>query len=191
MDIIESYILYNGIGIDIGDDIMYYLIDNNSILPIEKMTTFIIDEFITEDTKVDIYQGSNELVKYNNLLYKKNIVGNHKIIYINFKVLISYILLVNIYSDTGEISNLIIPLNNINLPITCESYDLDNIRLKYELKYNIKKIYNKMKDSNLTIPENIKQNIIIRLKNIENIIDTYHNQQILEKINILKNKFML
>ena len=43
-EIIKSYMLYNVIGIDICDEIMSYIIDCNSILPIENTIKFIRDE---------------------------------------------------------------------------------------------------------------------------------------------------
>lgn len=191
MDIIESSILNNGIGVDIGDGIMDYFFQGNSILPIKSEKTFTIDEFVTEDTKLDIYYGINELVQDNKLLHKLNITGNHKIINIDIRVTIGCILFINIYSDIEKILYLSLKLDNILLPKCYIKYDLHNIKLKYYLQYIIKKINIRLNSNSITIPNNLKTTINHKLQVIVNEIDSYQNQQLIEKINKLKSKFAL
>jgi len=189
-DIIRSYTICDGIGIDICDEIMSYIIDCNSILPIQNTIKFIRDE-TDDEVCIKLYQGCNCLVKYNILLDEINFISNEKILFVNLKVLICSLIIVNIYTDRHNIYNSIIPLMNTNNILIDVKVDIDNIKLKYELSNIIKNIYIKISSKNSIFPDFIKTDIRKKLNNLENKKHILNNQKLLEKINILKNKFLL
>ena len=165
-EIIKSYMLYNGIGIDICDEIMSYIIDCNSILPIENTIKFIRDE--TDDNVcIKIFQGCNSLVKYNILLDEINFVSKENILFVNLKVLICSLLIIKIYTNKCNIYNNIISLKKPKIMLIDIKVDLDNIKLKYELTNIIKKIYKNLSSKKCIFPNFIKKDIRNKLDNLE------------------------
>ena len=151
---------------------------------------FIRDE-TDDEVCIKLYQGCNCLVKYNILLDEINFISNEKILFVNLKVLICSLIIVNIYTDRHNIYNSIIPLMNTNNILIDVKVDIDNIKLKYELSNIIKNIYIKISSKNSIFPDFIKTDIRKKLNNLENKKHILNNQKLLEKINILKNKFLL
>lgn len=186
MNIISSNILKNGIGIDIGNNIMNFVINNNSYLPIKKTKTFIKSK--NEET-IKLYHGRNKISKNNIFLDEINIKNNKNKINIKCYIIVGNILFleINIYEEIiyKKMFILLDECKYIENKVDTKIYEL-----RYELKITIEDIFIILEKNHL-IPDKIKNNIRKKILNLKINLNNLNNQELIYKINILKKKFLL
>ena len=184
MDIILKERITSGIGFDIGDGITNFIIESNMLFPINKTEKIIIDNDI-----IKLYEGINTLSLNNKYLDEFKIDIN-KLFYINFKCNNKYFFICSIYSKNKLYYKKVINISSYNLFIE-EDIDIHNIKLKYIFKNIKKRIINKIDSNEIKFSDFVKKNIKNKLEIYENELDTFENQKLMEKINLLKEKFIL
>lgn len=184
MDIVKLNKFNTKIGFDIGDGITNYLNNLNEVLPINNTEKFII-----EDNYIKLLEGINVLSENNILLEKVNIISG-QLCFINLIIFGNYIILVNIYSKNNIIYSNLLNIKNINNKIE-EDVDINNVKLQFIFKQTIMKIKDKINSNNIKFSNFVKEKIIKKLNFYLGELSNMENQKIMEKINNLKNKFLL
>lgn len=188
MELIEPYRSITGIGFDLGDGIMNFIIKKNSLLPISNTVKFINDY---DNIKIlKIYEGINNLVK-NNIFYKDFEISNNTLYFIEVIQLSINIIILRLKTRLNTIYSQIIKLKLNSTFINEEGIDINNIKLKFIFRQLKQKIFQNIRNNSVNFNDNLKNKIKSRLNEIDIDLDNMNNQQIIDKINTLKNKFLL
>ena len=183
MKLINLNKINSKIGFDIGDGITVFL-SNNYILPIN-----ITERFIIDNNFIKIYEGDNILSK-NNLFLKKIRIVPNELCFLNLIILSHNKILINVYGKNSFIFSDIISIYSYNNKVE-ENIDVNNIKLKYIFNNLINKVENKINSNEMKLSVNIKNIILLKLKNYKNELEKMENQKLMEKINIIKKKFLI
>lgn len=184
--LITSSKIDSGIGIDIGDGITNFIIKKNSIIPEENLEKFIIKDF--DIKKVIVLEGKNNLSKNNKKICELS-VKNNKLYFINIKIIHSSFIFLSFYDKSNIIFNNIYKIDNDNNLIK-ENININKIKIDYLFKVTKKNILKKL-EKNILIPKTVNDSINNKLNSIENNLNNMEIQKIMEKIQLLKNKFLL
>lgn len=188
MDIIVKERLKNGIGINIGNNIIHFLFKKNSLIPKKNKFQYCIDIDTQKNHVLELYYGNNLIPKNNILFYKillptkininifGELINNYCVITISSKLKTYDIIVIKLYKDT--IKYLDVHLDYIQ-----------RMKIFYNLFICIENIKYKLRFMNIN--SNTKKNIENKLVNFYNHKDTYENLQLMTKINELKRKFNL
>ena len=187
MKIINSNKIKTCIGFDIGDGVMNFLIKAYTILPFNFTEKFIIKDIDQE--YISIYEGINYLSENNKFLLKLPVVYN-KLHFLEIKVLNDNLIFLNLFDKSDNQKRIVTTISNYNLFIDEKLVNINNIKLKYIFKFTKNKILNKLENNNL-LPKKIKDNITKKLVLIDNNLENMENQQLIEKITLLNEKFIL
>ena len=194
MNIINTIYINNIIGIDIGNGIMFPILQPNYI-PYSNKIQFIIPE-LNSCYKIMIYIGNNVLSCDNILLDTINIISSEKVIYINFFInnclYYNNKLLVTISTKIKYMNTYLIdiPQNN-KLEIIDKIIDTNNYKLKFELIQCTELIKNKIINKQIILDDSTIEAIYQKIDKINNNIDTLSNQKLLDIKNNLTTKFFL
>ena len=183
MKLIKLNEITSKIGFDIGDGITIF-INNDYFLPIN-----ITEKFIIENNHIKLYEGVNILSQNNLFLKKINVIPN-ELCFINLVILGHNKILINVYSKNNFIYSKVISIYYYNKKVE-EIIDLNNIKLKYIFNNLILKVEEKLNSNEIKFNNTIKKNILQKLNYYRNELDKMENQKIMEKINIIKNKFLI
>ncbi len=191
MELININKLKYNIGIDAGDNIVNVLFNENNCIPCSKNITFIIPE-TDEEYIIKIVIGNNILSEDNiildNIIIKSE--DDNKKIFINIKI--DYYLYIDISSKINSIYKNIINFNYNNIPVYInKNIDSDNYKYKFNLLQIIKIIRKKIRLNYILLDDETKIVLDEKFNTINNKIDSYNNQKLLEIINTLKNSFCI
>ena len=190
MSIIKKIILNNNIGIDIGDGIMNNILEKNTIIPCKNIEKFIIEDENIKNIK--IYYGNNIFSK-NNFINTNFKIKPNKLHLLTINIINEFLLIIKLFNKNNlNYQKQILKLNNYYVDNL--NYLIDkNIINKYKIIYIFKITKNKLIKSlklNDLLPENIKNKIIDNVVLFYDNIENYETQKIMEKINIIKLKFV-
>lgn len=187
MELIKGNILKCGLGIDIGDGIMNFIIKKNCIIPEENQIKLIKEDF-NDYSIIKLYHGDNILTK-NNIFLGSFIIKTNKLVFIKIKLLsINCFLLEVFYKDCNKIL-LLYNFNNYKIKKIYEDCNISQLKLLYILDININIALKKILKTHF--PDNLKKSIKKNLKNLKNNSHLYENQILIEKINNIKKKFLI
>ena len=184
MELINKLKIDTSIGFDIGDGITNVIINRNEFIPIENTEKFIIKDF--DNPYISIYEGVNTLSKNNNLINKIKLLPN-KLYFLNIKVICKNLIVIKVYDKSGKEQNFLNYIENYNLENEESEINFNKIKLIYIFKIVKKNILKKI----INFPEKIKFKVTNKINEYDNNINTFETQQIIEKINLLKNKFLV
>ena len=187
MELIEYKKIKSGIGIDIGDGIMNFIIKNNCSIPEEKQIK-LIKEYHNDYSVIKLYHGDNILTK-NNILLGSFIIKTNKLLFIKIKLLSINCFLINVFYKDGNKILLLYKFNNNKIEKIIEECNIDQLKLLYVLDNNINIALKKINKTRF--PDNLKKSIKINLINLKNNFHLYENQILIEKINNIKKKFLI
>ena len=190
MDIIKYPKLNGNIGFDIGNGIMNILIKTCSLIPCKYKESFIIED--EEQNNISIFYGNNNQSKFNIHLIDLPVKSN-KLHFLNINIINECILLVQLEDKLNIVNKKILNFknNSILLNNNIDQNTINNIKIIHIFKVLKKKIIKKIYSKNFNFSDELKKNIITKINNLENNIDTFENQVIINKIILLKNKFIL
>lgn len=191
MELININKLKYNIGIDAGDNIVNILFNKDDYLPCSKKITFSIPE-IDEEYNIKVVIGNNILTEDNIILDSINIISedNNRKIFININI--DYYLYIDINTKINSIYKNIINLNINDIPMFLfKNIDCDNYKYKFHLLQIIKIIRKKIRLNNILLDDETKIVLDDKFNTINNKIDSYNNQKLLEIINTLKHNFFI
>lgn len=187
MELIKGNILKCGLGIDIGDGIMNFIIKKNSYIPCKEQLK-LIKQYYNDYFIIKLYHGNNTLSK-NNKYIDSFLIETNKLVFIKIDLLqCNYLILKIVYKNGNSISFLY-KFNNEYIKTVEEINNFTNLKLLHLLDVNIKIAIKKL--NNCKYPNEIKKKIISNLNDIKEKSVTFENQIIIEKINKIKQKFLL
>lgn len=184
--LITSSKINSGIGIDIGDGITNFIIKQDSIIPQDNIEKFIIKDF--DIKKVIILEGKNNLSK-NNIKICELPIEINKLFFINIKIIHSSFIFLSFYDKSNIIFNNIYKINNNN-SIIDENININKIKIIYLFEVTKKNIFKKIENNKL-LPKIVSDSIKNKLNSIKNNLNNMEVQKIMEKIQLLKDKFLL
>ena len=192
-EIIKCNYLLNNIGIDIGNGLTTPILYNN-VIPQFNMIEFIIPT-VMEKYTIKIYSGNNILSSDNILIYKNDIISPMKVVYIEF-IINDFLYYNNMFSLIISTKTQMLLYDNIyffNKYMEYINRDIDiiNYKLKFELKECIEMICIKIKNNEITLPDDILLQLNNKIKQINDMIHTLSNQKLLDIKNNLMTKFFL
>lgn len=188
MELIEPYTTTTGIGFDLGDGIMNFIIEKDLLLPISNTVKFINDY---DNIKIlKIYEGINCLVK-NNIFHEEIKISSNTLYFIEVIQLSINIIILKLKTRLNTVYSKIIKLKLNNKNSNEEGIDINNIKLKFIFKQLKNIIFQKINNNFINFNDSLKNKIITRLNEIDTDLNNMKNQQIIDKINTLKNKFLL
>lgn len=187
MSIIKKNILKNGIGINIGDNVINFLFEKDTPIPSENQLQYNIQFSIEKQHSLQFYYGNNKTIE-NNKCFFTIILPTNKIITIKGKLLLNYIV-ISIVCKNIIIKNYIFNTCGDSIPYIEFTEDIERLRILHELKLVTTSVI--LKINNINLPNEIKNSIKNKIINLKNNIKSFENQQLQNKINILKNKFLL
>jgi len=182
--LIKSNVITTGIGFDTGNGITHFIIKPNSILPQNNTEKFIIDDINISNIK--ILEGVNKLSQNNILLHKLNVEQN-KVYFLNINVVNNNFIFLCLYDKSYKQKKYVLDIQNINNYINEELININKVKIIYLYSITKNLIIKKLQKNNL-LPKEIYLNII---KKLEIDISTMELQQIMEKIILLKDRFLL
>lgn len=182
--LIKSNVITTGIGFDTGNGITHFIIKPNSILPQNNTEKFIIDDINISNIK--ILEGVNELSQ-NNVLLHKLIVKQNRLYFLNINVVNNNFIFLCLYDKSYKQNKNVINIKNINNYINEKHININKLKIIYLYSITKNLIIKKLQKNNL-LPKKIYLNIIKKLEIDINIMEI---QQIMEKIILLKEKFLL
>jgi hypothetical protein len=191
MKIIKFPKLNANIGFDIGNGIVNILLENSSLIPCRYKENFIIDD--EEQDNITILYGNNNQSKYNIKLLELPIKSN-KLYFLTVNLLCEYILIVQLEDRINIIRKKVLNFKNnsiINFKNSIDQNIMNHIKIIHRYKVLKKKIIKKLHSKNSSFPDILKKNIIIKLNDFENNINSFETQKIMDKIVLLKKKFIL
>jgi len=190
MDIIKYPKLNSNIGFDIGNGIMNILIQNCSLIPCKYKESFIIED--EEQNNISIFYGNNNQSKFNIHLIDLPVKSN-KLHFLNINIINECILLVQLEDKFNILNKKILKFKNNSLSFNndIDQNTINNIKIIYIYKVLKIKIIKKINAQNSSFPDILKKNIIIKLNNFEDNINSLETQKIMDKIVLLKEKFIL
>lgn len=186
MNIITSNKSQSGIGFDIGNGITNFIIKHNSILPLKNTVKFIIKE---ENKNIKLYEGINNLSKNNLYLFDLK-VNINTLYFIEISAINNNYYFINLNDKVKNIFKKCYKFKNFTFFVDEHNINLNNIKLIYLFKCTKEKIIKKLSENEL-FPKEQLDKITIKLNENDNNLHKMENQQIMDKIILLKNNFLI
>jgi molecular chaperone DnaK len=207
-DVVLLDVLPLSLGVELVDGTYSVIIPKNTPLPVKRSQKYTTDSPADSSIKINVYQGERMIACKNFLIgtfiFDKVTMGGVPIIEISFKVDLNSIININIVDrKSGTEKSIIIKnFNNIDsnmvnniISEASSMADADMAELSRAQNIYLIKVFIENALSNLQVNELLsnddKKDMLNTFKMIEDELETFNNLQLVEKLNMLQDKYSL